>query len=512
MSVFFRNVLKDWRLWIFPVAFVFLVVVARTGATPYYMLNYDPDYAYLFNSLSILGGLAPLHIDHPGATVQILGTAIIWFLTMIDGSEKTIYAAVIDNPEAFLAAISNVLIGLFAFSVYLSGRAFRSVTGRGDLSLLTQASLLASPILVSSLGRVSPEPIVLVISACSAILLLRVLRSEGMSIGHVRVAGLLVGAGMATKVTFMPVALIFLFLLPGRVALFRYVLFGVVGFLVCTSPWLLDAKNFYYFFRWIGKLFLGAGIYGGGAATVIDAGQFLPNLADVIRSEMIYALMVLSAFLLVAGTAWWEKASGVDDRQRMLRRRVLYGLLLSHIVAFLVVAKHPQSTRYLVPTMGLGGFTLALAWWNIEPLLRGAKARVANRFALAALLLLGLGAAWNIGNSLRLQTRSKAQFEAQLVNRNHEILAKHQGCAQIHRDASTREFAIFMGIQWSNMPADIADGVDAMPIFQGRFFYDPGRGKYYFPSARPIESTALRSASSCQILLGPLSELRAPAL
>ena len=39
--------------------------------------NLDPSYVYFLNSLLILHGQPPAHIDHPGTPVQLIGAAVL---------------------------------------------------------------------------------------------------------------------------------------------------------------------------------------------------------------------------------------------------------------------------------------------------------------------------------------------------------------------------------------------------------------------------------------------------
>ena len=46
---------------------------------PFWMHFYDPETIYFYQSLRLLGGHAPLNVDHPGTPVQLLGAVIALF-------------------------------------------------------------------------------------------------------------------------------------------------------------------------------------------------------------------------------------------------------------------------------------------------------------------------------------------------------------------------------------------------------------------------------------------------
>src|ERR1700730_1385628 len=52
----------------------------------YYLVSADPAYVYLFNGLSILFGVAPGHVDHPGTPVQLFVAFIILVKSVLTGT------------------------------------------------------------------------------------------------------------------------------------------------------------------------------------------------------------------------------------------------------------------------------------------------------------------------------------------------------------------------------------------------------------------------------------------
>ena len=68
-----KNLIRDNILFlIIPITIVLLGILVGKINSSIFFINWDPDYAYLFNGLSIYSGRAPQHIDHPGATLQSL--------------------------------------------------------------------------------------------------------------------------------------------------------------------------------------------------------------------------------------------------------------------------------------------------------------------------------------------------------------------------------------------------------------------------------------------------------
>jgi hypothetical protein len=143
--------------------FITLGDAFRQALTPFYLLNWDPDYAYLFNGMAIYSGSAPTHIDHPGTTLQLVITA---FLALQErGSSATeLYLRVIEDPEWYLIAISHGLVIGIAVMALLLGIVVWLRFESLPAALLAPAGVLISPAGLLSLGRVTPEPLVLMLS------------------------------------------------------------------------------------------------------------------------------------------------------------------------------------------------------------------------------------------------------------------------------------------------------------------------------------------------------------
>ena len=66
-----------------------LHALAPVYSAPYYWYNLvsaDPAYVYLFNGLSILFGVAPGHVDHPGTPLQLFVAFIILVKSALSGT------------------------------------------------------------------------------------------------------------------------------------------------------------------------------------------------------------------------------------------------------------------------------------------------------------------------------------------------------------------------------------------------------------------------------------------
>src|SRR6185503_16326557 len=91
-------------------------------------VNYDPDYAYLFNGLNLLSGVAPEHIDHPGTTLQLFAAAGIKLVNLTSTSHAAA-VSVVQHSESYLRGLNAALMICYSISLFLFGALVWRKTG-----------------------------------------------------------------------------------------------------------------------------------------------------------------------------------------------------------------------------------------------------------------------------------------------------------------------------------------------------------------------------------------------
>lgn len=92
-------------LLVIPVALFVLSIVTVNAQGPWNLYRYDPEYAYLLNSLNLLQLHSPGHTDHPGTTLQEFGAMVVfckWTAGSLSGGAETLQRAVLSHPEDYL--------------------------------------------------------------------------------------------------------------------------------------------------------------------------------------------------------------------------------------------------------------------------------------------------------------------------------------------------------------------------------------------------------------------------
>ncbi|MGZ6359848.1 MAG: hypothetical protein ACXWP1_11880, partial [Bdellovibrionota bacterium] len=168
----------------------------------------DPDYGYLLNSLLIVCGLTPAHIDHPGTLLQLLGALIIHLKFFWDQPVNTdIIGAVLAAPYDYLRLINEVMIAILAGA----GLLFGCLLGRLGYSLIVAMIAQSAPLWLPDTwiysAHVSPEILIPVFGYGVAYILLRI-RCQGRCSGkEAAILGALLGGGLALKMNLLPLLL-----------------------------------------------------------------------------------------------------------------------------------------------------------------------------------------------------------------------------------------------------------------------------------------------------------------
>jgi hypothetical protein len=343
---------------------------------PFYGTNrLDPAYAYLFNGLGLLQGLTPGHTDHPGTTVQEIAAITIllnWSMTALVGVKQSVADSVLSHSENYLTAINFVLFSLVAAAAGLAVRCLIERTGRLWLSLLAPALMLSSPSVLTSLAGVEPEPLLIALAIPAVLLALPSTQlGRRARTGRAAMLGLVLGAGIVTKVTFAPLAL-FALALPEITSI------AVAGFFAALACALLACPIWpvlHHVFGWLKRLATHQGTYGEGEPGLPSASSLLDGAWQLLESEPLFALgIVVLGMAVVSGFT-------TRDPERQSWRR-LFGIGLVVVLLQLAITTPRPTPHYLVPSLTAIAILTPLAWhfgiWDV------AHARAAKVVAAAA--------------------------------------------------------------------------------------------------------------------------------
>ncbi len=256
---------------------------AFVSLRPYWIHYFDPEVFYFYSSLNLLQLKAPVHVDHPGTPLQLLGAVVLSF-TRQDPLELDTYRAAM---YWISAAISLLCLSLLVHRAEIDAKI-------SHICLLVWMIYLA-PGALEYQSVWAPE---MAFPAVSAVLILCLLSqfSSPENLKRASQSGLLFGFACALKFTFLFCLLSLLGVLAVRSevgdARRRLTECAVVagsavgGFVIATSPILLEYPDMLGF---VVSILAHEGPYATGELGIADARTIVDNLMG----------------LLDAAKAWW---------------------------------------------------------------------------------------------------------------------------------------------------------------------------------------------------------------
>jgi len=401
--------------------------------------NSDPSYQYLFNSLLILNGQPPCHIDHPGTTVQTLGAVLLSATTPgRDRDEQT--SAILADPERALCRLHAFFLVLSALALAVAGLLVLERTGSVALAWALQLTPLLQPGTYRATLYVAPEALLVPLTVLFlALLAVRETTPESPATNRPEILiniflGLLAAAGLVTKITFAPLCLLPLLVQRS----WRGAAWTGGAMVAGTALYLVPIySQLPRMFAWFTQLATHQGIYGGGEAGFVDVAAFPKNVLLLAISDRVFAVAIVVGWV-VAGVALAGRPGG--ERPRRLVRLVLMTTAVQ-VLGVLLVAKHPRP-HYLLPVALLSALDLV---WLIQlgrelPLPRRRRPLLAGAgVALAAATVLVAGDVARLGHELH----AAREDQLRQTRRTDELTS--DGIRVDYYRSSSLPFALYFG-------------------------------------------------------------------
>jgi len=307
--------------------------------------GYDPEYAYLFNSLNIARFRLVGHIDHPGTPMQVFGGLVLEGSWLLDPQQGSLTEAVLRDPEKYVQLLNRAVAWLTAFAFLVFPAIVFLQTKRLWAAILLQlAPFISGFVLYNGFTRVTQEAMLMIASlAMASVMTTWWFGDSGRKEGrYPLIFGIVTGFGIASKILFGPLALIPVLLLSKRGAIKKYLLFAMLSFIAFTLPVVTLYPNMAY---WILKLFIFTGQYGSGPVGVVDTGAYLPNLRWLVVANPVLAVLAALSIIFAIVSALRSIAK---NRQFSTEKEIIFAALSLAIgIGYLVVAKQPKESYLL---------------------------------------------------------------------------------------------------------------------------------------------------------------------
>jgi hypothetical protein len=388
--------LPRWRpqsalAWLFgfaiiPAIFLFVAVQLTNVSGPQWLgSNFENSYVYLFNSLLIVKGEAPAHIDHPGTTTQVFGAAVLRACGNTSGDQ--LIEAVLDDPEKFLKYVHMALLIVCALALWISPLLTALRVGSWIIGVLLQLPILFfNTIWHYSIWFGSDLTLIAfsIVAVSLCVLLLGQWEAQIQKLPIAALAGVACGLGIATKLTFFPLILTTLVCCKSRET---FLVFSA-SFLVVVALALYPIyPKLSIVFQWTLSLLIHSGRYGSGSVG-FATDHYTADVATLLSGEPFVLLIPLFAngiiLLLVIQTGW----KSLDPSVRRLAFTACM-VFVMQTVSFIVMARE-SLPHYLIPLYVSTGLNLVFLWQLVWRHGRPIGARLIDARLAILLIVFGL--------------------------------------------------------------------------------------------------------------------------
>ena len=436
------------KLLVIPVLLLLLGAAMSLKMFPLYsgggIYNSDPSYAYLFNGLLLLAQQVPHHIDHPGTPLQTLIALLVYlqwlYLKLFNTVNPDVVAAAMAEPERYLLFISRVLIVLNCSALIFLGKKIYQSSHSIFLAIFCQSSLLTYGIFGTKLLFPAPEALVSFLSLCLLAVFVPLIFQS--AIDHKKqtkialVAGFIFGLGFAVKLTFFPLAGLFLLLKTWR-QVFLACAAALAGWLLGVLPIISKLPQFY---KWAHNMLTHTGKYGGGDQGLVDYSQLVGHFNELFKAFPLFyiAAAIFSVYVLLLIGYWIVRQFNQALKNSTVERwggnlhtfKTIAVLLMVCLAQTLIVLKH-FGQHYMIPALPIAfiGVALLLKWiFDHKPQL-GTILKIALGAGVATLVIQTNYLAFVTLQAERVQhNRSVNSLQRELAKYPNPLMIGSYGC------------------------------------------------------------------------------------
>jgi hypothetical protein len=367
--------------------------------------GFENSYTYLLNSLLVVKGQPPYHIDHPGTTTQVFG-AIVLRISSLKSADELV-DSVLRDPERYIGFIHRALLIFTFLSAWICPWITAVLLRNYILGLLIQAPILFFQSVLSFGAWLCSDLMVVpfcIASVCICSLDTAtscVTNKDPSRFGNVPVrkpinllnkvptlsilGGLVCAFGMVTKLTFFPLVLISLFLSRSWKNALAFALAFALGLAAALSPVYSQLPRLG---TWIEKLATHSGEYGSGSLGLPQGSDYLNGILTLLADEPLAGVISIATtitilFLLFGTTE--------NKPSRAIVLQVVARLFAGQLISFLALAKHPYGNNYLIPLCLSTGLNLVCLLYALRLSRVNAAGKLLGSCVLISLLVLGFG-------------------------------------------------------------------------------------------------------------------------
>ncbi|MCK9400490.1 MAG: hypothetical protein M0Q51_10925 [Bacteroidales bacterium] len=323
---------------IIPIIFLLNASVFHYYLGAFFLSSVDPEYFYLYNGILIGGGnLSVQFIATPGIPLEFLIAISSRVINLFQPGD---YAKdFIDDPEKYIHAANLFMNVLIAIVLVICGIYTKKYSGSHFAGLLLQLSPFGNASLLGVSGRLMPEAIMMIPLLLTGLMIIKTIYHEDRTAGHftdIVLYGLIIGFGIACKLTFIPVILIPLVLLHTSLRQkIKLILYTILFFAIFAYPVVF---NFHKFWQWVSGLLIHSGKYGAGAKDFINFSTIPENFKYLFNyDKMFFFIAIFSLLLSVVFSSKVFKNEGFTNSKII---RAIFAVNLSILISIAFTLKH----------------------------------------------------------------------------------------------------------------------------------------------------------------------------
>lgn len=358
IDVLKRN--SKYALLILPVFYLLVGVYFRYIFGDLSLRSVDPDYMHFLSGLCVsTGKFSQANIDHPASTLQFILAVVFRIVYLFRPKSLPYFEDVIINSDMYLSVANLILTTIIAISILIAGYKIFTISSNLIVALLIQSSPFLANILYDIIGRIYPELILTIPIFILIILFFEAIYKEEDERPSVSWFAFAIAFGLATKATFLPVAILPFFVLNKRKQILKYLALTILFYLVLALPVTFQINHYW---QWMKGLLLHSGDYGKGATTIIKTEEFFRNMKEIFNVEkaIFYATGILAVL-----TAIFSRSAKTNKEKNI--RNISLGIIIFIFIQTLLISKQ-YGFRYFVPALLFSPFILFLIGKQITQL------------------------------------------------------------------------------------------------------------------------------------------------
>jgi hypothetical protein len=283
---------------IIPLIYLLNASVLHYYQGKFFLGTVDPEYFYVYNGVVLSdGNLSLQYIAHPGIPLQYLVAVSSEIISLFQPGEKI--KDFIDDPEKYIHAANLLMNVLIAIVLFFCGLKSKKYSGSYFTGILFQLSPFGSAALLGLSRRLIPESIMIIPLLLTALMVMKNIYDENKNSGRssdIVLFGIIIGFGIACKLSFLPILAIPLVLLKISITQkLKLILYTTLFFAIFAYPVVF---NFSQFWQWASGILIHTGKHGGGETGFIDLTSIPGNIKILFDADRGFFFISLLSLVL----------------------------------------------------------------------------------------------------------------------------------------------------------------------------------------------------------------------